>query len=158
MKQSQNKLVEVLQQKCCAGCTGTGKRTKPAGAQGEGKKETDATRIRTCLLKLNANCRLLGRERRKCMCGLEQHDHKQEARKNRVHQGNLQEAEERGVAGQADHSRACCCTLRPLRAMGSFTRGKPRRMLVWRDHPDNILKNRLYYGKEEAAASKKSPP
>ena len=38
--------------------------------QGEGKKETDATRIRTCHLKLNANCRLLGREKRKCIRGL----------------------------------------------------------------------------------------
>lgn len=62
--------MEVLQQKCCSGCTGTGKRTEPAGAQGEGKKETDATRIRIGYLKLNANCRLLGRERRKYIWGL----------------------------------------------------------------------------------------
>lgn len=73
-------------------------------------------------------------------------------------QGNQQEAEERGVEGRADHSRACCCTVRPLQATGSFTRDKTRHVLVWRDHPDNILKNRLYCGKVETAASKKSPP
>lgn len=44
-----------------------------------------------------------------------------------------------------------------LASHGQFTRGKTRHVLVWRDHPDNILKNRLYCGKVETVLARSLP-
>lgn len=142
---------------CSRSVVQAGKRTEPAGTQGERKKEKDATWIRIGHLKLNANCRLLGRERRKYIRGLGIAGPQIGGQKEQSTCRVIYKKQKRGVLKAEQTTAGHAALLWGPGEPQAVLPGASQGACWWRDHPDNILKNGLYHGQVETAASKKSP-